>query len=72
MKVLRIRRLYRSPIGWRWWLQLGEWHTSEGAVAIATGQGRRTFKVEWEEFYDTRNEAKIGSNVFCGRYGNPE
>jgi hypothetical protein len=67
-KILRIRRLYRPLIGWRWYLQLGEWHESDGAVAIATGAGRRTFKVDWEEFYDTRIEAILGSRELGRRY----
>lgn len=55
--TLRIKRLYRPVVGRLWWLQYGEWQDSNGAVCIATGTGRRTFKVMWEESFATYMEA---------------
>jgi hypothetical protein len=54
----RIRKLYRPVIGWRWWLQFGAWYESSGSVFTATGRGRRTFIVDFEEGYDTKAEAE--------------
>lgn len=58
MKTRRIIRLYRPVVGWRWWVQLGEWMDSSGAVKIATGRGRRTFRVDREEPFGSREEAE--------------
>jgi hypothetical protein len=54
----RIVELYRPQTGKGWWLQCGEWFDSDGAVAVATGKGRRFFKVNWEEPYPSRAAAE--------------